>query len=130
LFDAALEILHPAGMALFVLARVHGEPAAASVELPWGDTVYGWYGGIDRAFAKEVPGELLMWRVLEWASEHGYRTYDFGGAGKPDEEYGVRDFKAKFGGDLVAFGRHTRVHAPVRTRAATAGYVLTRRLAR
>ena len=27
------------------------------------------------------------------------------GAGKPDEEYGVRDFKAEFGGELVEHGR-------------------------
>jgi CelD/BcsL family acetyltransferase involved in cellulose biosynthesis len=128
LFEAAFDVLHPAGMALFVLARVDGEPAAASVELPWGDTVYGWYGGVDRGFAKHTPGELLMWRVLEWAAEHGYRMYDFGGAGRPGEEYGVRDFKAKFGGDLVSFGRHTRVHARARLRIASAGYALSRRL--
>jgi serine/alanine adding enzyme len=130
LLQAAFDVLHPAGMALFVLARVDGEPAAASVELPWADTVHGWYGSVDRRFSKHTPGELLMWRVLEWAAEHGYRTYDFGGAGKPGETYGVRDFKAKFGGELVAFGRHTKVHAPVRTRAATAAYDLGRRFGR
>jgi len=27
------------------------------------------------------------------------------GAGKPDESYGVREFKAKFGGNLVEHGR-------------------------
>ena len=27
------------------------------------------------------------------------------GAGKPNESYGVRDFKAKFGGQLVEHGR-------------------------
>jgi CelD/BcsL family acetyltransferase involved in cellulose biosynthesis len=130
LLEAAFDVLHPAGMALFALARIDGRPVAASVELPWGDTVYGWYGAVDRAWAKEVPGELLMWRVLEWASQNGYRTYDFGGAGKPGEEYGVRDFKAKFGGDLVSFGRHTKRHARARLAVATAGYALSRRLAR
>ncbi|MEX0984119.1 MAG: GNAT family N-acetyltransferase [Actinomycetota bacterium] len=122
LFEATFDVLHPAGMALFVLARVDGEPAAVSVELPWGQTLYGWYGGVDRGFAKRTPGELLMWRVLEWGAENGYRTYDFGGAGKPGEEYGVRDFKAKFGGELVGFGRNTRVHAPLRLALAKAGY--------
>jgi CelD/BcsL family acetyltransferase involved in cellulose biosynthesis len=130
LLQAAFDVLHPAGMAIFVLARVEGEPAAASVELPWGDVVYGWYGGVDRRFVKHLPGELLMWHVLSWGAEHGFRTYDFGGAGRPGEEYGVRDFKAKFGGELVAFGRHVRVHAPARMRVATAGYGLARRLGR
>ena len=27
------------------------------------------------------------------------------GAGSPDSEYGVRDFKSKFGGELVEYGR-------------------------
>ena len=32
------------------------------------------------------------------------------GAGKPDEDYGVRDFKAKFGGELLEHGRYLKIH--------------------
>ena len=53
--------------------------------------------------------------------------YDFGGAGKPDEEYGVRDFKAKFGGELVCYGRNTCVHAPVLLQFSRFGYDILRR---
>jgi lipid II:glycine glycyltransferase (peptidoglycan interpeptide bridge formation enzyme) len=35
------------------------------------------------------------------------------GAGKPDESYGVRDFKAKFGGQLVEHGRFQIVLSPL-----------------
>jgi lipid II:glycine glycyltransferase (peptidoglycan interpeptide bridge formation enzyme) len=35
------------------------------------------------------------------------------GAGKPDEAYGVRDFKAKFGGKLVEHGRFLFVCKPL-----------------
>lgn len=35
------------------------------------------------------------------------------GAGKPDEGYGVRDFKKKFGGMLVEDGRYLAVLNPV-----------------
>ncbi|MDH4208252.1 MAG: hypothetical protein OEV76_05210, partial [Anaerolineae bacterium] len=56
------------------------------------------------------------------------RVYDFGGAGKADEEYGVRDFKAKFGGDLVCYGRNTCVHAPFRLAMSKLGYEGYRRL--
>jgi len=35
------------------------------------------------------------------------------GAGKPDEGYGVRDFKAKFGGELVEHGRFIHINQPV-----------------
>ncbi len=129
LFEAAFDVLHPRGMVRFTLARVEGVPVAASVELLYKDVIYGWYGGVDRAYSAYVPNELLMWRILEWGVEHGYRVYDFGGAGRPDEEYGVRDFKAKFGGDLVCYGRNVYVHAPVRLSLSKAGYAAYRALA-
>ncbi len=31
------------------------------------------------------------------------------GAGKPQEDYGVRDFKSQFGGELVEYGRFIHV---------------------
>jgi len=34
------------------------------------------------------------------------------GAGKPDEDYGVREFKSKFGGELVNYGRFIRINNP------------------
>jgi hypothetical protein len=54
-------------------------------------------------------------------------VFDFGGGGRADEEYGVRDFKAKFGGELVNYGRNVCVHGPVRLALSRAGYRLTRR---
>jgi len=110
LFEAAFDVLHPKDMIRFVLARVDDAYVATSVELLYKDVVYGWYGGVDRAYSRYNPNELLMWHILRWSAENGYRTYDFGGAGRPDEEYGVRDFKAKFGGELVCFGRNTYIH--------------------
>jgi lipid II:glycine glycyltransferase (peptidoglycan interpeptide bridge formation enzyme) len=35
------------------------------------------------------------------------------GAGKPEETYGVRDFKARFGGELVEHGRYLCVRKPL-----------------
>lgn len=127
LFEAAFDVLRPQGMVKFWLARVGDAYAAASVELLYRDTIYGWYGGVDRAYAGYTPGELLMWHILQWGAENGYRLYDFGGAGKPDEEYGVRDFKAKFGGELVCYGRNTCVHAPRLLWLSEQGYRLVRR---
>ena len=128
LFEAAFEILHPRGMIKFWLARIESVVIAASVELLYKNQIYGWYGGVDRSYAKEMPGEVLMWRILEWGNTHGYKTYDFGGAGKPGEEYGVRDFKAKFGGQLVNYGRNTLVHAPTLLRFSARGYQFYRQL--
>jgi len=110
LFMAAFDVLHPLQKVKFWLARVEGQPAAASAELLHKDTVYGWYSGIDRDYGRYLPGEVLMWQVLKWSAENGYRVYDFGGGGKPDKAYPVRDFKAKFGGQLVCFGRNMVTH--------------------
>ena len=128
LFKAAFDILSPKGMVKFLVSWVDDTAVAASAELIYKDTIYGWYGGVDRGFSEFVPNELLMWHILKWGAENGFRLYDFGGAGKPDEEYGVRDFKAKFGGELVCYGRNTLIHAPIRLAVSKFGYEIYRRL--
>lgn len=127
LFEAAFDVLYPRGMIKFLLARVGDAYVAGSVELIYKDTIYGWYGGMDRDYSNYIPNELLLWRIFEWGAENDYKAYDFGGAGKPDEEYGVRDFKAKFGGELVCYGRNTCVHAPRLLWLSERGYQLVRK---
>lgn len=127
MLEAAFDLLRPRGMVRFTLARVGRSPAAVSVELLYKDVVLGWFGGMDRAFSRYVPNELLIWHILQWGAQNGYRFYDFGGAGKPDQDYPVRDFKAKFGGQLVSFGRNTCVHAPGRLWLSKRGYQILRR---
>jgi lipid II:glycine glycyltransferase (peptidoglycan interpeptide bridge formation enzyme) len=127
LFEAAYDVLYPRGLVRFTLARVGPTPIATSVELLYKDVVYGWYAGMDRSYGSYVPNELLMWDILRWAAGCGYRVYDFGGAGKPNEEYGVREFKAKFGGELVSYGRNVCTHAPARLWLSTKGFQVLRR---
>jgi len=127
-FEAVFERLHPLGLVQFWLARINGKCVASSIELPYKERVYGWYSGVDRDYSKYYPGELLMWHVLKWCGENGYKIYDFGGAGRPDEEYGVRKFKAKFGGDLVNYGRNIFIHRPMTLQVSKLGYEVYRRL--
>lgn len=127
LFEAAFDVLAPLGMVKFPLAWVGEVCVAASVELVYKDTIYGWYGGVDRSYVSYTPNELLMWHILRWGAENGYRVYDFGGAGNPDEEYGVRTFKAKFGGRLVCFGRNVLHHSTWRLPLSRGGYSLYQR---
>ncbi len=44
------------------------------------------------------------------------------GVGRPDRKYGVRDFKARFGGELVNYGRLTRVNNHFLYNIAELGY--------
>jgi lipid II:glycine glycyltransferase (peptidoglycan interpeptide bridge formation enzyme) len=129
LFRAAFAELTPAGMCKFWLANVDDAPAACSLELMHGNTLYGWYGGTDRAFSSATPNEALVWHILEWGSQNGYEHYDWGGAGTPGQAYGVRNFKLKFGGAPVEYGRFVRVHSPRMLKASRFGYrVLARTL--
>jgi len=128
LFDAAFELLYPKNMIRFTLAYIEDDPAAVSIELLYKGIMYGWFGGMDRAYRKYNPNEMLMWHLLKWGSENHYNLYDFGGAGKPDEEYGVRDFKAKFGGELVCYGRNICIHQPGLLWISQHGYQIFRNL--
>jgi CelD/BcsL family acetyltransferase involved in cellulose biosynthesis len=122
LFEAAYDVLRPRDMVRFFVALVGSRPVACSAELLHKDTMYGWYGGSDRSYSNYIPNDLLTWHVLEWGARNGFRVYDFGGAGKPDEPYGVREFKAKFGGELVNYGRHVLVHSGVRLAVSKVAY--------
>jgi len=127
LFDTALEVLRPKGMLRLLLAKVDGRPIGALTLLLYRGVIYYWYTGTLREFASCRAGDFLVWHTLEWGAQNGFHTFDFGGGGRPDEEYGVRDFKAKFGGQLVNFGRNRCVHAPIRLRLSQGGYQLLRR---
>jgi len=128
LFEAARAVLGPLGWFRVVTARLDDRIIAARFLLCYRDRVLDWYAGSDRRFASYSPSELLVWHTLCWAQDAGYRTFDFGGAGRPGTPYGPREFKAKFGGELVDFGRDVLVHAPVRLRVGRTGYTVARRL--
>ncbi len=128
LFESAFDVLYPKGMIKFLTASVEDKMVSCSAELLFKHIIYGWYSGVDREYSSYIPNELLMWNLLEWgANQKEYRVYDFGGAGKPDEEYGVRDFKAKFGGDLVNYGRNTYIHQPNLLKVSKLGYEIYQR---
>lgn len=67
---------------------------------------YDWYvSGDDKNFRNLYPSVIITYAGIEYAVKNNIALYDFLGAGKPKQEYGVREFKAQFGGDLVNNGR-------------------------
>jgi serine/alanine adding enzyme len=52
------------------------------------------------------PSVLATWAPIAYGKAQGFAYFDFLGAGRPDVDYGVRDFKARFGGVEVCFGRY------------------------
>lgn len=83
---------------------------AGQVRLCYNDTVYAWYAGSDSDYFNKRPNDFLLWNVIMWSKENEYKVFDFGGAGKPNVPYGVRDYKLKFGGELVNYGRYQKEH--------------------
>jgi lipid II:glycine glycyltransferase (peptidoglycan interpeptide bridge formation enzyme) len=128
LFESAFTYLYPKHMIKFLLGRAEGQFIAASVELIYKDVIYDWYRGFDRAYSSFYPNDLMVWDILKWGSENHFCTFDFGGAGKPDEKYGPREFKAKFGGKQVNYGRNICVCSSNLLRISKFGYTFLRDL--
>jgi CelD/BcsL family acetyltransferase involved in cellulose biosynthesis len=125
LFDATAEEMHPRGMTRFFAVFDGTTAVAMDLMLTYKDRIYFWYGGVARS-AAGTPCSLLRWFELLWAHDHGFTICDSGGAGWPNEPYGVRDFKRKFGGELVQFGRYRKVYAPWKLALAEQAYKLRR----
>jgi len=76
--------------------------------------VYEWFVcGNDAEKSSIYPSVYATWAGIKFASENGFEVFDFMGAGKPGKNYGVRDFKAKFGGELVEHGRFLYICSPL-----------------
>ncbi|MBI4787674.1 MAG: GNAT family N-acetyltransferase [Chloroflexi bacterium] len=127
LFRCGLEVLGPRDMLRVFIARLDDKPIGASVVLLFKQRVYEWYWGVQR-MVSVYPAEVVTWHRIEWGQQHGYVLYDFGGAGSPYKPYGVRDFKRKFGGERVNFGRYRKIYSPWRMALAEKGYDIARNL--
>lgn len=70
-------------------------------------SLYEWFiCGDDITYKKDYPSVMATWAGIEYAScQNSLHTFDFMGAGRPSDSYGVRKFKSKFGGDMVEYGR-------------------------
>lgn len=122
LVEAVYRHLAGNGLGKFFLAGVDGKYIASHSVLGYGDKLICWFGGLDREYGKYFPYEILIWESLKWGAENGYASFDFQGAGKPGREYGVRDFKKRFGGELVNWGRYEKVHRPIVNIISKSGY--------
>ena len=72
--------------------------------------MYEWYVcGLDKVFPYHHPSVMVTWHALLYACNNGIQTFDFMGLGKPGIPYGVRDFKLRFGGDIINYGRYSKI---------------------
>ena len=84
--------------------------------------IYEWFVcGMDSQYKTFSPSVMATWAAMEYANTHHLARFDIMGAGEPGVPYGVRDFKAEFGGKLVEYGRFLCVTKPLLYKIGTIG---------
>lgn len=97
----------------FFAALYEGRIIAGQIRLLFKDLAYAWYAGSDETYFKLYPNDFLMWNVILWSHNNGYKVFDLGGGGEPGKEYGVRDYKLKYGCKMEDYGRFIYYHKPL-----------------
>ncbi|MBR1716803.1 MAG: peptidoglycan bridge formation glycyltransferase FemA/FemB family protein [Paludibacteraceae bacterium] len=79
-----------------------------------GKCIYEWFVcGMDNEYKNQYPSVMATWAAMEYATEYNIPMFDIMGAGVPGVPYGVRAFKAEFGGEMVEHGRFLHVAKPL-----------------
>lgn len=99
---------------VFVVRHNEGIIGGAFTLYLEGKGIYTWYYCGIRDYDKRIfPTHLAVMAVIDFALKNGLSHVDFMGAGKPEEEYGVRKYKLQFGGEIVEDGRYIKVLNPL-----------------
>jgi len=80
-----------------------------------GSTIFEYYVcGLDVEYQRLgiFPSVLATWSAMEYANKNNIPEFDFMGLGHPERDYGVREFKMKFGGEIINNGRFERINKP------------------
>lgn len=115
--------------ARFLLVEWQGEIIGGTVCVVLeGNTMYEWFVcGKDNVSSSVRPSILATYGAIMYAAKNTYRRFDMMGAGKPEESYGVRDFKVQFGGELVEHGRYVHINKPLLYKVGKLGVALLKR---
>jgi serine/alanine adding enzyme len=129
-FEAFFRQLVPAGKGILLLVWYQDVIIGGIVAgITPGRMIHEWYiCGRDQEYPAQHPSVLATWAAMEYGIENGIPAFDFMGLGKPDQPYGVRDFKLRFGGEPVNFGRFGRKNARLLYAVAETAYGFLLRL--
>ena len=113
---------------VFLLVEYRGRIIGGTVCVKMGNRcLYEWYVcGEDGLYEGVYASSYATYAALRYAAEHNLLLFDMMGAGVPDEPSGVRDFKARFGGQLVEHGRFLSVLHPALYRFGVLGVKIIR----
>lgn len=121
LFLAVNNILSKKEMAINLIAQLDDLSIGAMTLLTYKNNIYAWFLGSLIEYRNKHPNDLLPWEAMKWGIRNGYEIFDFMGAGKPNVKFGIRDFKEKFGGTIVNFGRYQNIFKKTKMKFAMTG---------
>ncbi len=113
IFDYSIELLGVNNQLKIFGAFLDNQLIGVRYVLCYNKEIFDWYAGSKDDFLPYHPNDILPWEIFKWGAENNYETFDFGGAGSPLKSYGVRDYKMKFGGELVSPGRFISIYNPL-----------------
>jgi lipid II:glycine glycyltransferase (peptidoglycan interpeptide bridge formation enzyme) len=96
-FDLLGKILLDEDLGFVFLAYQQEKIIAGMVLLAWGQILTYKYGASCSDSLNLRPNDLLFWTAIQWASEHGYKVFDFGRTDINNE--GLRTFKSRWGAE-------------------------------
>lgn len=126
----------PQGNARLFFVDRDGDPVSGMLGLRMGGAFRAWRVGWSGQHGKVHPNEVLWWRTIEWAQDHGCSSFDFLGverasaaaflAGQPlpkTATSGMSLFKLGFGGEalLLPEARSMAYHPVLRSFLAVGG---------
>ena len=121
-FKYAAQTMGKDGMFKLFIAKYDSEIIGCNMILCFKEGIYGWYGASYEKDYDKHSNDMLPWEVFSWGIDNKYKLYDFGGAGKSNKPYGVRDYKKQFGGEMINLGRFYLVHKKALYRIIMLGY--------
>ena len=124
LFKAAYQIFSPTDKIDVYLATMDSKPVGTIIALKYNGRVYDWYAASKKDAVR--ASEALVWYLLKEKSGT-QQVFDFMGAGHPEKPYGVREFKRRFGGKEVNYGRYRIIHDKNKKKIAECGFKMYKR---
>ena len=98
-FKAIFKYIISSDLGFIAVAESEGRTLAAVVFLTFKDTIHYKFNTSDKNFLYKRPNHLIIWEILQYACDAGFKCFDFGRS--TFEEEGLRAFKCKWGAEEI-----------------------------
>jgi lipid II:glycine glycyltransferase (peptidoglycan interpeptide bridge formation enzyme) len=105
-YERTMDLLQDT-ISLFV-AKYQEKIIAASLFMHQYDYIHYHFSGSDKNYRQYAPNNLLLWTVIQWGQQKGYKTFHLGGGLGQDES--LFRFKAGFSDERARFCTASIIH--------------------